>query len=170
MNRVEVLEFLGTVADLYPERFSVTERTASAWSVLLEPYDAKSCSSALLRHARTSQFPPTPADICQPLDEALTGIPPLSEATSVVYELASRDSVPGWDDLPDYVQPMVEAAGGWHAIRNGEMKDLGFCFRRAHSDLVEKTKRANLELPQPSLPESKDEDPVVSRLTDRLTS
>ncbi len=169
MDRSETLGILGLLADFYPGKFVATERMASAWYMILRDYPLELVQQSVVAFSReNTAFPPNVGQIAAPIDERMAGLPSVSEAVAVVYELASRDRIPGWDELPPYVQPMVEAAGGWHAVRIGDMRELGFAFRTAHKGIVDRRKETKA-FGSPAAPGTLgDGESVVDDLTRRM--
>ena len=117
MDRSDIPAVFAILQATYQTRFVATDTTAMVWAELLADVPVASVLKIVKAHAATDEWPPTIASIRNAWAEQVCRLPDVESAIAEVRALASQPSIPGWDDLPYWMKPVVDAAGGWHALR-----------------------------------------------------
>lgn len=106
MKEREVLQLLAMLKGLYPAA-TVPAETATFWPKLLADLDAKAVLDAALKHAATSKWFPSIAELRTAVAEAVVGAPTAEEALGEVAA-ALANAVPARQ--PKFSHPAIDAA------------------------------------------------------------
>ena len=145
MTRDEVITLLQTIIVMYPgSRINADPLTVAVWHEMLRDLPGDVVSAATKRMCATLKFPPSIADICENVAQAVReaqGMPTAGEAWAKVRKALSWYGYYRPDEarkaLGEEIWRAVEMVGGWREVCEGEGTIISAQFERRYDAMVQ---------------------------------